>query len=220
MRRTALKSDCLTAALCAAALLTGCGMPLQDQPLPDDPYGWNGSGKTVNLIDLGENTELREGHARMSRGEVYFSALHVDPASARFAYARGWNALEAAIAVSAAVCAESAGRDCKLAAIVLPVFMPNETRRAEGFSVMDLHRFRWIYYRAQKPGLWGAFAISPLSASGLSAQAPSEQTARARALEECRARLEWELGEIGPTGAAAARRGGFVRCEVVHLSRP
>ncbi|MFD1195707.1 hypothetical protein ACFQ3C_13615 [Seohaeicola saemankumensis] len=201
-------------------LLAGCTMTLEDRELPQDPYGWHGAGKIVTLANIGDSAELRRGYAEMARGAVYFGALHIDPVSARYAYARNWNSIEAAITVSAAVCARDAGRPCTLAALALPDPLPPGTRRARGFSVQTLHQFRLLYADVQKQGLWGAYAISPLAAQGFSAQEPSEAAARQTALQNCTFRLEAELTQIGPTGAAAARKAGLDRCEVVHVSTP
>ena len=210
----------LGAIACALMAFAGCDIGWESRPLPDDPYGWHGRGKTVVLADIGNSADLRHGFAEATRGDVYFGAIHVDRASARYAYARNWNSIDAAISVSAAVCAGSAGRRCVLAAVVLPESMAPGTRTARGFSVQTLHQFRLRYGDVQQPGLWGAYAISPMASQGFSASEPSQDAARRAALQNCRARIGDELARLGPVGASAARRGGFDRCDVVHITQP
>jgi hypothetical protein len=201
-------------------MLSGCTTSLSGRPLPDDPYGWNGAGRFIPLASPGTSTELRRGFAQARQGEVYFGALHWDHDSERYAYARNWNSVEAAIAVSAAVCQGDAGKPCILAALVLPAALPAETRQARGFSVQTLNQFRLLYADVQEPGLWGAYAISPMAAQGFSAREMTEQDARLAALRHCQFRLDAELAEIGASGAAAAREAGFDTCEVVHITPP
>ncbi|MCW3781916.1 hypothetical protein [Defluviimonas salinarum] len=220
MQNAGFRGMRVLSAVCALALLAGCQASPEGRALPDDPYGWHGSGKIVRLAELGDSAELRRGFAEMSRGEVYFGALHVDRESERYAYTRSWNSIEAAISVSAAVCSSKSGRACQLAALALPAALPPDTRRAKGFSVQTLNQFRLLYAKVQKPGLWGAYAIAPMAAQGFSAQERTEEDATRGALKDCEFRLEAELARIGPAGAAAARRAGFARCEVVHITSP
>jgi hypothetical protein len=217
---TAFRPGFPALAVGACLLLAGCDVNWEGRALPDDPYGWNGAGKVVTQAAINADRELQRGQAEAIRGAVYFGAFHVDRATSRYAYARNWNSLEAAISVSAAVCASAAGRRCVLAALVLPDGMPPDTRRAKGFSVQTLQQFRLLYADVQRPGLWGAYAISPLAAQGFSAQEPTEEAARSTAHRNCREKLQAELERLGPAGASAARRGGYDRCEVVHVTRP
>ncbi|MCP1335476.1 hypothetical protein [Futiania mangrovi] len=210
----------LLAGVGAAVLLAGCNVTLGDRKLPEDPYGWHGVGKVVTLVAPGGNAELRRGFSEMARGSTYFGALHLDRESASYAYTRNWNSIEAAISISAAVCTEDAGRPCVLAALVLPEALPSTTRRAKGFSVQTLNQFRLLYAEKQASGLWGAYAISPLASQGFSAQEQTEKAARASALRNCEFRLQAELAQIGPVGSLAAARGGFDRCEIVHVTSP
>ncbi|MDX5368359.1 MAG: hypothetical protein LPL29_03200 [Alphaproteobacteria bacterium] len=220
MSSNAALKTILLAGIGASVLLAGCNVTWDDRKLPEDPYGWNGVGKIVTLIEPGDNPELRSSYARMARGSVYFGALHLDRDSERYAYTRNWNSIEAAIAVSAAVCAHGAGRPCVLAAMVLPDALPSTTRRAKGFSVQTLNQFRLLYAEKQKPGLWGAYAISALASQGFSAQEQTEEGARTSALRNCEFRLKAELVRIGKVGAFAAAEGGFDRCEIVHVTSP
>jgi hypothetical protein len=127
---TAFRPGFPALAVGACLLLAGCDVNWEGRALPDDPYGWNGAGKVVTQAAINADRELQRGQAEATRGAVYFGAFHVDRATSRYAYARNWNSLEAAISVSAAVCASAAGRRCVLAAFVLPDGMPPDTRGA------------------------------------------------------------------------------------------
>lgn len=202
--------------------LSACGATHIGESLAPDPYGWEGEGRIIRHPTPPLSPELSRGLQEATRGAVYFGALHVNPDTDRYFFARNWNALAAAIDVTRAQCqAASAEGRCILAATIVPARLSPDTQAAEGFGVSTLHRYSLIYRSQQaRRGQWGAFAVAGTSASGIALDQPDRQAAEKQALANCQAFVTTEMATFAPAAQAVVRIKGYDRCRVVDVVGP
>jgi hypothetical protein len=209
-------------ALLIPLALSACGATHIGEDLASDPHGWEGEGRVIRQASVPLSRELTRGFKEATRGAVYFGAIHINPETDRYFYARNWNSLAAAIDVTRAQCEDVSTRGrCILAATVVPARLRPETTSAEGFGVSTLHRYRLIY-RSQhaRRGQWGAFAYAALSASGIALDQPDRAAAEALAAANCEAFVKAEMARFSPSAQQVVRNKGYDRCRVVDVVGP
>lgn len=140
-----------------------------------------------------------------------------------YVFFRGFHSLEAARAFALGGCERVApdhAGQCVLYASVLPRELPAATVQASGLGQRAYVAFTGKYRREQRPGRYGAFAISGMADYGYCWDQPNAPEAIGVALAECEAAAMKAIAGFSNEARASIAQHGYDKCRIVHITRP
>ena len=185
-------------------------------------------GKSVKVVQH-SNAKLQRGQKGLLRWlkskshKQYFGAMYFNPTEDEGYAVTQFHSLENAKAAAKAGCriaSKNNGEQCTLYATVVPKSFSPQTTKASGLGQRAYSFFVGKYRNKQKPGKYGAFAISGMAQFGYSYANDSKESATDTALSYCQASVASIMTTLGKEGRDLARKVGADKCTIVHIVHP
>ncbi|WP_298857556.1 hypothetical protein [uncultured Sulfitobacter sp.] len=214
--KTILLASALTVSSVAAAATIG--LLASAQPLAAEPVNF-GQGTQIGRVGTlpALPPELRGLYSQFRREARYFAAFAVHFEKAEGFYIQNFHDAASVRAAALEGCKQYAQAEgCVIYAVAMPESLPVDHSRATGLSEWAADDFTTVYKEKQKPGTYGAFAVSGASHHGYAHGYKTAAEAANTAIAYCKIGVVKDMAELGPEARKYARARGWQNCKVIE----